>query len=135
MGRGCLLEYSVCFMHTPPPSIPCSLEYVQSRQSRQLPRISGRTAASLCGKSAALVLMLRQRHRSIVCGNRERLRVSSRIPSASNKTLALARKRGNGNFLCMCSRTQSTTEPTKSSLKHSQKTLDTGHLHGGKVPM
>ena len=50
-------------MHTPPPSIPCSLEYARNRQSRQLLLLSERTAASLnvyYGKSAALALILSQ---------------------------------------------------------------------------
>ena len=62
-GRVHLLEYSVGLMHTPPPSVPCSLECARIGQSRRLTWLSERTAASsdvYYGKSAVLELTLSQ---------------------------------------------------------------------------
>ena len=50
----------------------------------------------------------------------------------ATKALAVARKRGDSNLVRTCLRTQSTTELNQKLTKHSQKTFDTGRLHGGK---
>ena len=58
-----MVEYSVRLVHTPPSSVPRSLEYMRSQQSQRLPRLSERTAASLnvyYEKSAVLALILSQ---------------------------------------------------------------------------
>ena len=57
------------------------------------------------------------------------------FPVQATKTLVMGRKRGDSNFVQMCSRNQSTTELNQKLTKHSQKMLDMGRLHGGKVPM
>ena len=39
-------------------------------------------------------------------------------------------------FLCVFTNTiDDGAKPNKSSLKHTEKTLDTGRLHAGKIPM
>ena len=68
----------------------------------------------------------------IVCGNWGQLRVRSRVPSASNKSLiAVAWKQGDSNVVRTSLRTQSTTELNQKLTKHSLKTLDTGRLQEG----
>ena len=59
-----MLEYSVHLVHTPPPFVCRSLEYVRANSTiTRLLRLSESTAASLSvyyGKSAALMLILSQ---------------------------------------------------------------------------
>lgn len=53
------------------------------------------------------------------------------------KTLTVASKRAYSIFVCACSQTQSTMDlnQIKSSLKHTEKMLNTGRLHARKIPM
>ena len=55
------------------------------------------------------------------------------FPVRATKTLAVARKQAESNFVCMCLRAQSMTELNQKLTKHSQKMLDMGHLHRGKI--
>ena len=67
VGRGRLLKSFVCLVHMPPPSVPHSLEYVWTRQSRWLPQLWERTAAALnmyYGKPVALALRPTRMQRS-----------------------------------------------------------------------
>ena len=133
MGR--LLEYSVRLVHTPPPSVHRSFEYVRTRQSRRLSRLSERTAALLnvyCGNISGACIDTKPRGMEatcIVCGNGEQLHVRSHIPSASNQNLiAVAWKRGNSNVVRTSLRTQSTTELKQLSIhwRRSMRGIYTG---------
>ena len=52
------------------------------------------------------------------------------FPVQATKALAVARKKGDSNFVHTCLQTQSTTKLNQKLTKHSQKMLNTGHLHG-----
>ena len=85
------------------------------------------------GKSAALALILSQEApKQLHRGNGGRLRVSSRSQCEQQKPHRWPGNEATVNFVCTCLRTQLTTELNRKLTKHSQKTLDTGHLHGGK---
>ena len=71
-------------------------------------------------------------------GGRKVIALSQRkltFPVRAAKTLAVAGKRGDSNFVCTCLQAQSMTELNQKLTKHSQEMFNTGCLHGGKIPM
>ena len=119
-----MLEYSVRLVHTPPHSDPF-LVVSNSTITTTAARPSERTAASLNvyhGKSVALTLILSQeapKQTCIIWGTTPR---KLAFPVRATKTLAVARKGSDSNFVRTCLRTQSTT---KLNQKLTKKTLDT----------
>ena len=73
----------------------------------------------------------------IIIDNRGRTQHKLAFPVQVPKTLAVASKQGYSIFVCACSQTQSMTDlnQIKSSLKHTEKMLNTGRLHARKIPM
>ena len=53
-------------------------------------------------------------------------------PVRATKTLVVARKQGESNFVCTCLRAQSMMELNQKHTKHSQKMLDKGIYTGEK---
>ena len=135
--RGHLLEYSVRLVHTPLPSVLVVLNSTITTTAAAFWRNSSFTERLLREISGACVdTKLRGTEATcIVCGNGGQLHVSSRIPSRSNKNLSGGQKMRRQKFYVNVLRTQSTMELNQKLTKHFQKTLNTGHLHRGKIPM
>ena len=55
------------------------------------------------------------------------------FPVRAAKALAVARKRGDSNFVRTCLQTISMMELNQKLTKHSQKMLNTGRLHRGNI--
>ena len=89
VGRGCLLEYSICLMHMP---LPPFLLIFNTHRVDKHDNCHGFLEASMnvyYRKSKVLLLILSQE-------------ASKQLAMRATKTLVVASEQGYNNFVCMC---------------------------------